>query len=74
MAGGERCQREEQGFTGGFLGFPGGKSEQDARCFGVATFPELIPGCWIQTLSCTQGNVGHGDCHGARQLLLPCGS
>lgn len=47
MAGGEQCQQEEQDFTGGLLGFPGGKSEQGAGCFGVVTSPEVIPGCWI---------------------------
>lgn len=45
MVGGEQSQQEGQGFTGDLLGYPGGKSEQDARCFGAATSPELIPGC-----------------------------
>lgn len=30
MAGGEHCQQQEQEFTGDILGFPEGKSEQDA--------------------------------------------
>lgn len=47
MAGGEQ---EEQEFTGDLLGFPGGKSEQDAGCFGVVTSPEIISGCWILVL------------------------
>lgn len=72
MAGGEHCQQQEQEFTGDILGFPEGKSEQDARCFGVVTSPGIIPACWIQTLICTQGNVTHGEHHGAPQLLLPC--
>lgn len=71
MAGGEQ---EEQEFTGDLLGFPGGKSEQDAGCFGVVTSPEIISGCWIQTWFCTQGNVRHGDHHGGPWFLLPCGS
>lgn len=74
MAGGEPCQHQEQEFTGAVLGFPGGKSEQDAACFGVVTSPEIIPGCWIQILFCTQGDVRHGEHHGGAQLFLPCGS
>lgn len=60
MAGGEWGQ--QKGFAGGPLGYPGGKSEQDARHFGPATSPELLPGCWIQALTYTPEDVRRGDC------------
>lgn len=71
MAGGEWGLQEDQGFTGGLLGYSGGKSERDAGRFGAAITSELIPGPWIQALSYAAGDVGCEDHHRDCSFCFP---
>lgn len=66
MAGREWGQQEQRGFAGGPLGYPWGKSEQDARYFGAATLLALPwsvgPGFVLYTRGCKTWGPSWGDC------------